>query len=245
MVSFLVFVVVLVSELRLLRLFWEEKIIREHQKKIFSIFFFIFSATVVISFSKKPIFVWFILFGVNFLSYFVPVLIKKRRKDDFEQKAIELVDVMTASIKSGRSFRETIKRIQIESKGTIFYFQEIFQAISLEQTPERISSDAQVQRFYIELLQISKSQHRIADRLVSLRRTMKTERWFKLKIKQVLLQSRAQSFIMTILYVALMGYILGSYGVGRNLDLILASVGLYLSGTIWIWKMGRSYQWKA
>jgi len=245
MASFLILIVGLLSEFRLLRLFSEEKIIRDHQRKFFSFIFFIFSAGIALFFQKKPILIWLILLSANFLSYFVPFFIRQKRKGDFELKAIELIDVLVTLVKSGRSFREAIKRVQTENMGTPFYFQEIFQAISIEQAPERMSSDAQVQRIYTELLQISKSQHRISDKLVALRRILKTERWFKMKIKQVLLQSRAQSIVMSTLYVGLLSYVFGSVGIGGNMDLIIFSLALYFLGTIWIWKMGRSYQWKA
>lgn len=245
MLSFLILIIGLMSEYRIFSKFWEEKIIRKEQMKFFFLLFFILSFVISILFQKKPFLVWFVMLIANLLSFFVPFIIQKRRKNDFQRESIVLMDKIISSVKSGSSFRDTLKSLQDKNGTQSYYFSEIFQAIFLDQSPERISSDAQVQRLYFEMKQITGNPHRIADRLVALRRTLKTEAWFAQKTKQALLQSRAQSLIMTVLYLALFFFVFWSGQLKGNSDIILISILLYSIGTFWVWKMGRGYRWKA
>jgi len=242
--SFIIILVGLLSQNRILGHFMKEKIIQRSEKKFFlALFIIIYSLLVIIS-VNKPIFIWFIVVLVNILSFLIPELIKNRRKNDFQEKSLVFVDSIIGFLKSGRSFRDTLKVIKEENQFKFYLFDEIIDAISLNQRPERLSSDNQVQRLYAELLLISNSQHRVIEKMVSFRHVLKTEFWFMKKSKQALLQSRIQSIMMSIFYVSLIIFNLYSGNLRGNIDLFFYSLILFTLGFYWIWKMGRSYKWK-
>lgn len=244
MLSFLILIIGLMSEYRIFSKFWEEKIIHQHQMKFFFLIFFILSSFITFLIRKNPLLVWFLMLIANLLSFFVPIVIQKRRKNDFQRESLAVLDKIISSVKSGRSFRDTLKSFHDHHLIHSYYFNEIFQAIFLDQSPEQISSDTLVQRFYFELRQIAVNQHRMTDRLIALRRTLKTETWFRQKTSQALLQTRAQSIIMTILYVALSFFVFLGGQLKGNFDILLTSTTLYFAGSLWIWRMGRNYKWK-
>lgn len=242
--SFLIILVGLMSQNRILGHFVKEKIIQRSEKKIFLALFLIIYSSLVLFSLNKPIFIWFIVVLVNILSFLIPELIKNRRKNDFQEKSLVFVDSIIGFLKSGRSFRDTLKIIKEENQFQFYLFDEIIEAISLNQRPEHLSSDIQVQRLYSELLFIMNSQHRVIEKMVSFRHVLKTELWFTKKAKQALLQSRIQSLMMSIFYISLIVFNLYSGNIKGNFDLLFYSIGLFTLGFYWIWKMGRNYKWK-
>lgn len=241
---FLIFFLGLMSGYRIILGLEQKKIIQSRQLKFFLGLFSILIATISVLFQQNPILIWFFIIFLNFLLLLAPILIQKHRKKQFEQDTIHILSYLITSLKSGKSLRESIHNLQQGSYRASYYFTEIFQSLGLSQTSDRVSSDPDVQRIYLELLQIAKAQHRVVDRLTALRRTLKTEFWFQERVKQALLQGRVQTLVMFLLFVCLLSYLFFTKQLQSNLNFVFIASFLYGIGLFWAYRLGSQYQWK-
>jgi Flp pilus assembly protein TadB len=241
---FFILVIGFLSNHRILQRWRSKKIITDTIFVSISLLAGIFFVFVLIFSLESSRVAWLAAIFGNTLSLFVPFIVEKRRKRDFESQAVHVMDAIILSVKSGKPLREALSVLRASSSGISFYFTEIVDAIELQQQATFVSKDKKVRRMYEELLFISQSCHRTIEKLEAFRTLLRTEEWFQKKTRQALLQSRAQSVVVGLMYFAVLVYTLLRDGPFRNLDIIGYSSLLLTFGTIWIWKMGSRYRWK-
>lgn len=147
-------------------------------------------------------------------------------------------------MKSGRGFREAYSDVIAESAPQMREkLSEIRDLVvfSQQHAPSTSIFVAQVIR---EFRIVDQQPHAALKRLQTLRERIQCENEFRRKSGQVLKQIRAQSILLSGLYVAVLIFVCRQFGAVHNARLILASLALFISGLAWIWLGGRSWKWK-
>jgi Flp pilus assembly protein TadB len=206
-----------------------------------------FLTVVVLNFLFKGTIV--LLIGVSvtiFLSpWWVPYIIQKHRESQLKNQFLPLLDHLILSMKTGKGFRPSLAQyIERNPPSVRFILQEFLSALQYQKEMNSISSDTKIQFYFRELHVVDQSGHKPVDRLRALRRRLMMEKTFRQKSRQALLQVRFQSWIISGMYFLILAYVQHDFGLRHHLKLVAVSGVLFLSGLIWVQRMGRSYQWK-
>lgn len=168
-----------------------------------------------------------------------------RRSRDFRERFREMLTHLILKMKSGRSFRqslaETISESDLRSRTKL---SEIANVVVFSQQRTRVASDAFVREVIEEFHRVDRAPHSAIQRLVVFRDKLRLEDDFRRRSGQVLAQLRAQSFVMTGLYLAVLSFVIHQFGWRANARFIVASAALFTAGAAWIWIGGRRIRWK-
>lgn len=162
----------------------------------------------------------------------------------WDQKLISLLDSAIVKMKTGLSFRESIKSSMHQFESVHSRIIEEF-LVSIQMKQNNFSKyHPHIELSLNELAQIDLLAHKQSDRLKALRRKYKIRQSFKKKSGVALSQIRAQSLILSILYIGLLLFFLFTQSWKAYLEQILLSLFLFSIGSLWILRAGKRYQWK-
>ena len=182
--------------------------------------------------------------GLMFFQFLVPFWIEWSRRQQFNLMLISAMDAILLSLRAGRSFRDSLAEISSGEVDYGFYMKEIVTVVLLRQSLKVNNTDVGIQRVYLELKAADQSLHRIADRIKSFRYQLKVEENFKQKSRMATLQARAQSVVVGILYFFALIFSFSTFSKNLDIKIVGTSFLLFSLGTVWIWKLGRTHQWK-
>ncbi len=174
----------------------------------------------------------------------IPYWVELRRRSQFEANVLIAMDVVLLSLRSGKSFRDSLSALSSKESGFGYYLREVSTFILLKQPLPVEVSDGRILRVYTELRLAEESSHRIGDRINAFRCLLKVEDTFRQKSRRAMLQARAQSLVVAVLYLLVLIFDLINFSQDLDYRIIFLSVSLFLIGTIWIWKLGRNHHWK-
>lgn len=176
----------------------------------------------------------------------------KRRSAKFRIALVESLSLVSLKMKTGRSFRQALTEVISECDPKMrSKFSEIGSAVVFSQ--QNMPADASIRsfkkdlfvaNFVSELVLVDREPHAAIRRLAVFREKIRIEDDFRRKSGQVLARIRAQSVVMTALYVALGSFMAWKFGWHSYLRLYASSVVCFFMGFTWMWLGGRSHKWK-
>ncbi len=173
-------------------------------------------------------------------------LIIVKRSRDFQNAFAESLTMTLLKMKSGKSFRQSFAETISESEsGLRTKLAEVGSVVVFSQQKPEITSDAFVSMAIDELVAIDRQPHSSMRRLILYRDRIRMEDEFRRRSGQVLARIRAQSFVMTGLYFAILGFVVWKFGWLQNIRIVAVSSLLFTLGSLWIWLGGRRLKWKA
>jgi len=183
---------------------------------------------------------------VIFLSpWWVPMWIQHKREQLLKQQFIPILDQLIMSMKTGKGFRPALQVCMERTTHHIrFTLVEFLSALQYQKEIKSLGNDRQIQLFFSELALVDQSAHKPVDRMRALRRRLTMEKSFRQKSRQALLQVRFQSWIITGMYLLVLGYVQADFGLKKHMGLVVASSSLFCTGLIIVQRMGRNYKWK-
>jgi Flp pilus assembly protein TadB len=183
---------------------------------------------------------------VIFLSpWWVPMWIQHKREQLLKQQFIPILDQLIMSMKTGKGFRPALQMCMERTTHHIrFTLVEFLSALQYQKEIKSLGHDPQIQLFFRELALVDQSAHKPVDRIRALRRRLTMEKSFRQKSRQALLQVRFQSWIITGMYILVLGYVQADFGLKKHMWLVVASSTLFCTGLVIIQRMGRNYKWK-
>ncbi|MES2963436.1 MAG: hypothetical protein V4760_06065 [Bdellovibrionota bacterium] len=104
--------------------------------------------------------------------------------------------------------------------------------------------DPFVREFVDELALIDRHPHLAVRRLETFRDKIEIEESFRRRSGQVLARIRAQSSVMTGLYLAVSAFMIAKFGWSANAKLFAIATTSFGIGAIWLWCGGRNLKWK-
>lgn len=195
---------------------------------------------------RARIALWIAIFlPLSMMAFSLVVLVKTRAKR-FRERFLETLTLILLKMKSGKSFRQALAESVDESdRSHRTKLGEIANVVAFSQQDEVASiSDEFVREVVVEFKRVDQSPHSAIRRLTVFRDKLRIEDDFRHRSGQALAQIRAQSFVMSGLYLAVLLFTLHRFGWRKNSDVFLASFALFACGAIWIWFGGRRMKWK-
>lgn len=148
-------------------------------------------------------------------------------------------------MKSGKSFRQSFAEVINEMTPTHAQrLREIFDIVVFTQQDKEVLRSDFLALIVRELRFADQNPHAAIKRLQTLRMRIKIAEDFRRRSGQALKQVRAQSFLMSGLFLAVVIFVVINFGFHRNQNLILIAFALFAVGLIWIHHGGKKLKWK-
>lgn len=188
---------------------------------------------------------WIAVFLPLMILVFALNLVLKRRARVFRTKMKEVLSLIILKMKSGKSFRQALHEVIDESEFSIrVKLEEISNVVSFSQQQTRSIRDQFISDYVNELKFADHNPHLAMKRLCVFRDKLRVEDDFRHRSGQVLSRIRAQSLILSVLYIAIMTFVVFKFGAKENAKAISISMVFFLLGSLWIWIGGRKMKWK-
>jgi hypothetical protein len=168
-----------------------------------------------------------------------------KRSARFRIVVRESLTQISLKMKSGHSFRQSLVEI---SEGCELKFRpklcEITRAVVFSQHKSPITANAFIMEVVDELIRIDRNSHAASKRLSVYREKLRLEDDFRRRSGQVLARIRAQSIVMSGLYLALFAFMIARFGWKSNATALILSAILFGAGGAWLWVGGRRMKWR-
>lgn len=230
---------------RILSWLQKYKFISDKLKQKLSVILFIFVFCLFFFSKNSPSQIWLAFLLIFFCIIMIPVYVEFQRRNCFNKTLISNIDLILLQMISGKSFRESLLIFLGQKDSSNHIFSEICAQIYSNQVRGLITTSKNATRIFEEFIKIDQSTHKRIEKLKSLRHSIKIDEKFRQKSRTAQMQARAQSLVLSVLYLLALIYFFINYNFKSNFQLLLLSIALFLLGTIWIWKLGRSLKWKA
>ena len=188
---------------------------------------------------------WFAIFSPLAFAAFALSLRVSRRSHALRRECASLLTIVLLKMKSGRSFRHSLTEAIDESDSRVrAKFTEIAAVVAFSQQRSGMRIDPHVSEFVDELVLIDRQPHLAVRRLETYRDKIEIEEEFRRRSGQVLARIRAQSSVMTGLYLAVSAFMIARFGLGANARLFAIATVSFGIGALWLWFGGRKMKWK-
>lgn len=222
-----------------------ENILSDHAlTKIGTAYFF---ALILINYfcSSTILVVWFASFApLTALILFFEIARFTRRRAVYKAFS-ESLNLTLLKMKSGKSFRQSFAEVIGEMQSSHAQrMREIFDIVVFTQQDKGVLHGRFLTMIVRELQFADQNPHSAITRLQTLRQRIKIEENFRRRSGQALKQVRAQSILMSGLFLAVVCFVVSNFGFTRHQHLILVAVTLFSVGLFWIHRGGKKLRWK-
>ncbi len=221
-----------------------QKIISKNQlTKIGTVSIFIFMLMMFL-FRTQFFLIWLISLIMVILLFLAARGLYGYRRLQFEKSIVLFLDQKILGMQSGNSYRESFRQAVEQSAPLVRpYWQEIYQIVVFSQQSRGLSEPL-MSELTKEFCLIDKSSHKNIERLQFFRRQLRLQQKFRHKSGQALMQIRAQSLLMSLIFIALIVFVGQNFGYKEHIQLLLPATFLFLLASIWIWRAGRVIKWQ-
>lgn len=163
----------------------------------------------------------------------------------FHRAFSDSLNLTLLKMKSGKSFRQSFTEVISEMSATHAQrLREIFDIVVFTQQDKAILHSKFLTMVVRELRFADQNPHSAIKRLQTLRMRIKIAEDFRRRSGQALKQVRAQSILMSGLFLAVVIFVIANFGFSRHQHLILIAVTLFCCGLFWIHHGGKKLKWK-
>ena len=188
---------------------------------------------------------WVLQFVIFLSPWCLATFVQGYREKIIQEQMIPILDSLIISMRSGNSLRSAIERYTENSKPAVqMVLKEFIISLQYKKNREMMANSGKIRLFFDELQGIDELAHKQVERLRSFKRRLMTERNFRRKSSQALMQVKAQAWIMTGMYLFLLMYICYEFGFSKNATLIFFASIIFITGLFLVLRMGRRYEWK-
>lgn len=244
LMSFSILIFGFLTALRILDEVIGQNILSRKQMTKFGTAYFLIC--IALSFFTHDYFVlWAICFAPHFIFSIFILLLKHMRRKKFEEHFEEILNMIILKMKSQKSFRNSFSEVITESAtSTQRILIDIRDVVVFSQQNKSIILSAFTQKIILEFVLADQAPHAALKRLIQFRDRLKIQTDFRRKSGQVLQQIRAQSFILTAIYLALLVFVLKRFGFETNQRIIFLSLSFFIIGLGVIFYGGHKLKWK-
>jgi len=195
--------------------------------------------------SHEHIFLLMMAAFLQFISFkIVFLLVNKRRIQKASEDFCHLIDELIIQMKSGMSFRTSLKAISARQDWFLSFHLNLLQNAMTSGIYEQSCAPKELRESFYELFCCNSQSHNSISRLTALRHRLRVLSDFRRRSGQATVQIRAQALIMCGLYLATVVFMSRQFGFLQIADAVLVSGVLFTIGSIWMMKIGRNQKWK-
>ncbi len=167
------------------------------------------------------------------------------RSRAFRLEFVNVLSLVILKMKAGNSFRHSLAQTIDECRGSVqSILSEMASVVAFSQQENARKFDPFINEMVDELVIIDRIPHAAVKRLETLRERLKAENTFRRRSGQVLSRIRAQSLVMTILFIAVLAFMGSKFGFRQNIKVIGIAFCMFATGSFWMWIGGRTLKWK-
>ncbi len=214
------------------------------------IFISFFASLVVFAFISRfsrflfSVFLWSGVLATLTAPYF---LLPFRRRQ-FRREIPILLNNLILKMRSGVAFRTSLKEsLPVLSPYSAAKIEKILESLDLANNTSEtytLQRDPDVNRLLTFFRIIDCEAHKALQRLTLFRKQLKDEEFFRSRVQRALSQLRAQSFVMSSLYVGLVIFVVHRFGWRAHAGLIFTSIIIFILGQFISLSIGRGFKWK-
>lgn len=176
-----------------------------------------------------------------------PIFLARSRRLRFRRELPVLLNNLILKMRTGLSFRAALKcSLENLSPMTTSKIEKILESLDLTAKSSEVSKrqDPEVERLLIVFRAIDGEAHKTLPRLCQFRNQIKDEAHFRNRVQRALSQLTAQSWVMGVLYCALLVLVICRFGWIENSKIISLSFLLFAVGQSLTIRLGRNFRWK-
>lgn len=194
--------------------------------------------------STSPLTLWLfigiLLVSLNLFPHILRFFLLRRLRTSL----IPMLDCVILGLQTGKSFRASLlSAIENETGWVRHQLMEVFDSLRMSKNVIAVKS-ALLKDFIDEVVEIDRSQTRCLEQVRALRRHLKMREDFRRRSGQVTQQIKMQAIIVTVLYIALLSFVIMQFGFAKHRVLIFLSGTVFVVGLIWIFLVGRGIKWR-
>lgn len=195
-------------------------------------------------FYHDPILNWIFTLIVYFLVYFLPLMIKKKFETEIKDQILFFLDNIILNVQSGIPMRSSLAKASDDFTGwKKTQFKLLVNSIHLGQKNDHFQSKT-LKKFHREIVNIENSKTKNFEQLKSYRQQLKIEQNLRHRSRQVTMNLKIQSLVMTILYFLIGFFIFSNFDTSNSKSVLLFSVFFFSLGQILVFFIGKSLKWK-
>ena len=189
--------------------------------------------------------VWLTSFAPLLILLLIFEIVRFHRRRAFHKVFSESLNLTLLKMKSGKSYRQSFTEVISEMQSHhAMRMREIFDIVVFTQQDKGVLHSRLLDLIVREMRIADQNPHSAIKRLQTLRMRIKIEEDFRRRSGQALKQVRAQSILMTGLFLAVVSFVVLNFGFSRNQHLILTALTLFACGIFWIHQGGKKLKWK-
>ena len=197
-------------------------------------------------FQNRPILHWSSVFLLSTSPLFVISIVSEMKFNRFEGCIVETYDQLIMLMCGGKSLKQSL--LQTSQTGSVFsreILKDMYDALSNNQTRLLFDRRDSTKHMFLVLKEANEQQFKTIERLRSARKFIKTCERIKTKCKRGLAQTKAQSFVVSTIYIVALIWTLKTHiNLNEILPWVLTSSLLMIAGHLWLVLLGRKIQWK-
>lgn len=207
----------------------------------------VFALAMLLSISRmqSAMALWMCVFVPMFAWIIAIEALIAHRAHKFRAQMPSILAILLLKMKSGRAFRQALSETIDECDENLRpLMSEVASVVAFSQQTSARSRDQYIAMIIDEFESIDRQPHAAARRLGSFRDKLRIEEDFRRRSGQVLARVRAQSLVMTGLYLAVLVFMIAKFGWKSNAHIICFSIASFAIGATWLWLGGRRRAWK-
>ncbi len=192
----------------------------------------------------EPLYLWFFIVILYLFVFFLPVLIRRKFETEMKDEIIIFLDNTILNVQSGCPLRTAlVKAIDgfVGWKNT--QFKLLINSLLLGQKNEIFQSKT-LRKFHQSVARIEGSKTNVLEQLKSYRQQLKMEQNLRHRSRQVTLNLKIQSIVMTVMYILIGFFIFSNFETSHSKSVLLVSGILFGLGQGLVFFVGRSFRWK-
>ncbi|MCK6597213.1 MAG: type II secretion system F family protein [Bdellovibrionaceae bacterium] len=196
------------------------------------------------SFFHQPFYNWISIVIIYFLVYFFPIFLKWKFEKEIKDEFIIFLDKVYLNLQSGMPLKASMAKASDEfngwKKNQIKY---IITSVFLGQENKQFQSKI-LQKFQKELSKIEKSKIKTLEQIKSLRECLKMEQNIRHRSRQVTMNLKIQSVVMTIMYFLIAIFISSQFEMKNSKLILFVSFLFFATGLVLTFLIGKGMKWK-
>lgn len=193
---------------------------------------------------KQPNFFWFVIFlHVILLALSPLILYVFLRRKILENQIIFLTGVIL-NMQSGKAFRASFRSAMIgQPKWFARQIDDVWYCMMNHEIHPQLSFP-EMTEFAREVIRVDHTQAKIIDQLRRYRDHLKMVEQFRRRSGVAATQAKSQLLVLTLMYLALLVFVVSEFGFSGNQIWFFSSGTLYLVGIFVMYRISRSFKWR-
>lgn len=217
-------------------------------KKVFFNPTLFFLSVMLLIITKKyffePLWVWFFVVLIFFFVYFFPFFLKLKLEAEIKENILTFLDNIILNLQMGLSLRAASVKASEEFVGwKRTQFQLLVNGMFWGQKKELFLSKS-LKKLHDEIQKIEITKTKILEQLKSYREQQKMEQNLRHRSRQITMNLKIQSIVMTILYFLIGIFIFSNFETAHSKKILFLSVFFFSVGHFLVFLISRRFKWK-